>query len=76
MNLNSMLKKPYKIKYWVNVDMLAEDTIQLTNDEAENLNLKQYEFPSESAKYKVIGKIKVNRKTIENDQKPNDSNKE
>ena len=76
MNLNSMLKKPYKIKYWVNVDMLAEDTIQLTDDEAEKLNLKQYEFPSESAKYKVIGKIKVNRNTIENDQKPNNSNKE
>ncbi len=74
--MNLMSKKPYKIKYWVNVDMLAEDTIHLTDDEAEKLNLKQYEFPSESAKYKVIGKIKVNRKTIENDQKPNDSNKE
>ena len=56
--------------------MLAEDTIHLTDDEAEKLNLKQYEFPSESGKYKVIGKIKVNRKTIENDEKPIDSNKE
>ena len=56
--------------------MLAEDTIHITDDEAEKLNLKQYEFPSESGKYKVIGKIKVNRKTIENDEKPIDSNKE
>lgn len=55
--------------------MIAEDIIQLTDDEANNLNLKQYEFPSESAKYKVIGKIKVNRKTIENDEKSNNSNK-
>jgi hypothetical protein len=70
-----MSKKPYKIKYWINVDMLAEDTIHLTDEEAENLNLKQYDFPTESAKYKVTGKIKVNRKTIENDEKLNNSNK-
>lgn len=71
-----MSKKPYKIKYWVNLDMLAEDTIHLTDEEADNLNLKQYEFPTDNAKYTLVGKIKVNRKTIEHDEKPNNSSKE
>ena len=35
-NLNWMLKKPYKIKYWINLDMLAEDTVMLSEDEANN----------------------------------------
>ena len=74
-NLNWMLKKPYKIKYWINLDMLAEDTVMLSEDEANNLNLKQYENPTENAKYKLIGQIKVNRKTIENDQESNNSDK-
>lgn len=55
--------------------MLAEDTIMLTEDEANNLNLKQYENPTENAKYKLIGQIKVDRKTIENDQESNNSDK-
>ena len=53
--------------------MLAEDTIMLSEDEANNLNLKEYENPSENAKYTVIGQIKVDRTTIENDKESNNS---
>ena len=50
--------------------------MDLTQEQANNLNLKIYEFPSERATYQVLGKIKVKRKTIEDDTKSNNSTQE
>lgn len=71
-----MSKRPYKIKYFINIDFEADGVAMLTEDDAKNHRLKEYEFPGDDAKYKLIDKIRVVRRTIEEyEQKPNDSNK-
>lgn len=75
-NLNLMSKKHYKIKYFINVDVLAEEIVEASEIDAENLKLKQREFPSKTAKWVVYNDMKVRRKTIEDyDEKFIDSNK-
>ena len=60
-----MSKKQYKIKYFMNVDFLAEEIVESDDIDVENLNLKKYDFPSKNADYLVNGDIKVIRKSIE-----------
>ena len=59
-----MSKKQYKIKYFINVDFLAEEIVEADDIDVENLNLKKYDFPSKNADYIVNGDIKVIRKSI------------
>ena len=61
-----MSKKQYKIKYFMNADILAaEEIVEADDIDVENLNLKKYDFPSKNADYIVNGDIKVIRKSIE-----------
>ena len=72
-----MSKKQYKIKYFMNVDFLAEEIVEADDIDVENLNLKKYDFPSKNADYIVNGDIKVIRKSIEDYGKDtNNSSKE
>ena len=71
-----MSKKQYKIKYFMNADILAEEIVEADDIDVENLNLKKYDFPSKNADYIVNCDIKVIRKSIEDyDKNTNDSSK-
>ena len=64
----------YKVKYWINVDMLAEEIVEAENIDVKNNNLGQFKEPSKNATYTVMDTIKINRRTFEeHDKKPNDS---
>ena len=45
-NLNLMSKKLYKIKYYINVDVLAEEIVNAEDIDVKNLKLNNKEFPS------------------------------
>ena len=60
-----MSKKQYKIKYFMNADILAEEIVEAENIDVVNLNLKKHDFQSKNADYIVNGDIKVIRKSIE-----------
>ena len=75
-NLNLMLKKLYKIKYYINVDVLAEEIVSSDDIDVKNLKLNNNEFPSKNAKWIIYDSMKVTRKTIEDyDEITNDSSK-
>ena len=59
-----MLKKHYKIRYYINVDVLAEEIVEADDIDVENLKLKNKEFPSKNAKWIIYEDMKVTRKTI------------
>ena len=72
-----MSKKQYKIKYFMNVDFLAEEIVEADDIDVKNLDLKKYDFPSKNADYIVNGDIKVIRKSIEDyGENTNNSSKE
>ena len=60
-----MSKKQYKIKYFMNADILAEEIVEAENIDVANLDLKKHDFPPKNADYIVNGDIKVIRKSIE-----------
>ena len=60
-----MLKKHYKIRYYINVDVLAEEIVEADDIDVENLKLKNKEFPSKNAKWIIYDTMKVTRKIIE-----------
>ena len=60
-----MSKKQYKIKYFMNADILAEEIVEAESIDVDKLDLKKHDFPSKNADYKVNGDIKVIRKSIE-----------
>ncbi len=64
-NLNLMLKKLYKIKYYINVDVLAEEIVSSDDIDVKNLKLNKKEFPSKNAKWIIYDTMKVTRKIIE-----------
>ena len=64
-NLNLMLKKLYKIKYYINVDVLAEEIVSSEDIDVKNLKLNKKEFPSKNAKWIIYDTMKVTRKIIE-----------
>ena len=72
-----MSKKQYKIKYFMNADILAEEIVEAESIDVNKLDLKKHDFPSKNADYKVNGDIKVIRKSIEDYGKnTNDSSQE
>ena len=76
-NLNLMSKKLYKIKYYINVDVLAEEIVSSEDIDVKNLKLNKKEFPSKNAKWIIYDTMKVTRKIIEDyDEITNDSSKE
>ena len=71
-----MSKKLYKIKYYINVDVLAEEIVNTEDIDVKNLKLINNEFPSKNAKWIIYDSMKVTRKTIEDyDEITNDSSK-
>ena len=64
-NLNLMSKKLYKIKYYINVDVLAEEIVSSDDIDVKNLKLNKKEFPSKNAKWIIYDTMKVTRKIIE-----------
>ena len=64
-NLNLMSKKLYKIKYYINVDVLAEEIVSSDDINVKNLKLNKKEFPSKNAKWIIYDTMKVTRKIIE-----------
>ena len=64
-NLNLMSKKLYNIKYYINVDVLAEEIVNTEDIDVKNLKLNNNEFPSKNAKWIIYDSMKVTRKTIE-----------
>ena len=76
-NLNLMSKKLYKIKYYINVDVLAEEIVSSDDIDVKNLKLNKKEFPSKNAKWIIYDTMKVTRKIIEDyDEITNNSSKE
>ena len=75
-NLILMSKKLYKIKYYINVDVLAEEIVSADDIDVKNLKLNNNEFPSKIAKWIIYDTMKINRKIIEDyDEITNDSSK-
>ncbi len=71
-----MSKKLFKIKYYINVDVLAEEIVESEQIDVNNLKLNNKEFPSKNAKWIIFDSLKVTRKTIEDyDEITNNSNK-
>jgi len=67
----------YKVKYWLNVDVLAEEIVEAEDIDVKNNNLEQCKEPSKNATYTVMDTIKINRRTFEeHDEKPDNSIKE
>ena len=64
-NLNLMSKKLYKIKYYINVDVLADEIVSSDDIDVKNLKLNKKEFPSKNAKWIIYDTMKVTRKIIE-----------
>jgi len=67
----------YKVKYWMNVDVIAEEIIDSENINMDTNDLGKYNEPTKDAKYKILNSIKINRRSYEKyDEKPNNSSKE
>ena len=67
----------YKVKYWMNFDMLAEEIIESENVNMKTNDLGQFKEPSKNANYTVIDSMKINRRTVEEyDEKPDNSIKD
>ena len=66
----------YKVKYWMNVDVLAEEVIDSENINMDTNDLGKFNEPTKDAKYKILDSIKINRRSYEKyDEKLNDSSK-
>ena len=67
----------YKVKYWINVDALAEEIIDEEHINFKTNDLGKYNEPTKTAKFKVFDGIKINRRSYEKyDEKPDISNKD
>ena len=56
----------YLVKYWMNVDVLAEELVDSENINMETNDLGKYNEPTKDAKYKILDSIKINRRSYEN----------
>ena len=62
----------YKVKYWLNIDVLAEEIIESDNINMDTNDLGKFRNPSKNAKYKILDTIKVQRTSYEKyDKKSN-----
>ena len=50
----------YKVKYWINVDALAEEIIDEEHINFNTNDLGKYNEPTKTAKFKVFDGIKIN----------------
>ena len=67
----------YLVKYWMNVDVLAEELVDSENINMETNDLGKYNEPAKDAKYKILDSIKINRRSYEKyDEKFNNRSKE
>ena len=67
----------YKVKYWINVDAIAEEIIDEEHINFNNNDLGEYNEPTKNAKFKVFDGIKINRRSYEKyDEITNNSSKE
>ena len=72
-----MSKKLYKVKYYINVDVLAEEIVSADDIDIKNLKLNNNEFPSKNAKWIIYYTMKISRKVIEDyDEITDNSNQE
>ena len=55
----------YKVKYWINVDAIAEEIIDEEHINFNTNDLGKYNEPTKTAKFKVIDGIKINRRIYE-----------
>ena len=55
----------YLVKYWINVDMLAEEVVDSEHINIDTNDLGKYKEPSKKAKYTLIDTIKVKRTSYE-----------
>ena len=55
----------YKVKYWINVDALAEEIIDEEHINFNTNDLGKYNEPTKTAKFKVFDGIKINRRSYE-----------
>ena len=55
----------YLVKYWINVDMLAEEVVDSEHINLDTNDLGKYKEPSKNAKYNLIDTIKVKRSSYE-----------
>ena len=55
----------YKVKYWINVDALAEEIIDQEHINFNTNDLGKYNEPTKTAKFKVFNGIKINRRSYE-----------
>ena len=55
----------YKVKYWINVDALAEEIIDEEHINFKTNDLGKYNEPTKTAKFKVFNGIKINRRSYE-----------
>ena len=67
----------YKVKYWLNIDVLAEEIIESDNINMDTNDLGKYNEPTKEANYKILDTIKINRRSYEeHDKKPNISSQD
>ena len=55
----------YKVKYWINVDAIAEEIIDEEHINFNTNDLGKYNEPTKTAKFKVFDGIKINRRSYE-----------
>ena len=55
----------YLVKYWINVDMLAEEVVDSEHINIDTNDLGKFRNPSKNAKYKILDSIKVQRTSYE-----------
>jgi hypothetical protein len=55
----------YKVKYWINVDAIAEEIIDEEHINFNTNDLGKYNEPTKTAKFKVFNGIKINRRSYE-----------
>ena len=55
----------YLVKYWMNVDVVAEEVVDSENINMETNDLGKYNEPTKEAKYKILDTIKINRRSYE-----------
>ena len=67
----------YLVKYWLNIDVLAEEIVESDNINMDTNDLGKYNEPTKESKYKILDTIKINRRSYEQyDEKPKYSSKE
>ena len=54
----------YKVKYWMNVDVLAEEIIDSENINMDTNDLGKYNEPTKDVKYKILTVVSENKRLV------------